>query len=80
MITVDQESEGREAKSSVEWSLRKPYWWSKIEIEQLRCFQVYLLRIDLAFEKNETKETEKCWGGWDGPIFLHRLNEEELKR
>src|SRR6201990_1386469 len=53
----DQESESRDRKSSVERSLRKSYWKSEIRLEELRCFQIFLLRIDSeTLERTEVKE------------------------
>ena len=42
----DQESESRKRRSPVERSLRKPYWRSEIRLEELRCFQIFLLEKD----------------------------------
>jgi len=53
----DQELESRERRSPVERSLRKPYWRSEIRLEELRCFQIFLLRIDSkTLERTEVKE------------------------
>src|SRR6201990_1708005 len=53
----DQESESRERRSPVERFLRKPYWRSEIRLEELRCFQIFLLRIDSkTLERTEVKE------------------------
>src|SRR6201990_285027 len=35
-----------EERSTVECFLRKPYWRSEIRLEELRCFQNFLLMID----------------------------------
>src|ERR1700755_1611905 len=56
----DQESESRERRSPVERSLRKPYWRSEIRIEDLRCFQIFLLRIDSkTLERTEVKKLDE---------------------
>ena len=53
----DQESESRERRSPVERSLRKSYWRSEIRLEELRCFQIFLLRIySKTLERTEAKE------------------------
>ena len=53
----DQGSERRERRSPVERLLRKPYWQSEIRLEELRCFQIFLLRIDSkTLERTEVKE------------------------
>src|SRR6201990_522788 len=53
----DQELESRERRSPVERSLRKPYWRSEIRLEELRCFQIFLLGIDSkTLERTEVKE------------------------
>src|ERR1044072_6793069 len=41
-----QKSERRKRRSPVERFLRKPYWRSEIRLEEFRCFQNFLSRID----------------------------------
>ena len=53
----DQESESTERRSLVERSLRKPYWRSEIRLEELRCFQIFLLRIESkTLKRTQVKE------------------------
>ncbi|KAL7630034.1 UNVERIFIED_CONTAM: hypothetical protein RMT77_019842 [Armadillidium vulgare] len=53
----DKESERRERRSPVERSLRKPHWRSEIRFEKLRCFQIFLLRMNSkTLERTEVKE------------------------
>src|ERR1700755_2017289 len=53
----DQELESRERRSPVERSLRKKYWRSEKRLEELRCFQIFLLRIDSkTLERTDVKE------------------------
>src|ERR1700755_183219 len=56
-FTEMPKSERRERRSPVERFLRKPYWRSEIRLEELRFFQIFLLRIDSkTLERMEVKE------------------------